>query len=87
MFDFDQSINQSGSAGLSVDIADPATACRAGAVVVGATVVVGSVGITTMAAPAVTLIPAAVAGGMWIAADQIRNNATANADKSEPAAA
>ena len=56
-----------GSAGMSVDITDPATACYAGAAVVGATVVVGSVGITTIAAPAVTLVPAVVAGGLYFA--------------------
>ena len=74
---------------MSIDIADPATACYAGAAVVGATVVVGSVGITTIAAPAVTLIPAAVAGGLYVAGRQIANNDTdaKPASKTESAAA
>ena len=79
------SIDQSGSAGMSVDITNPATACYAGAAVVGATVVVGSIGITTIAAPAVTLVPVAIAGGLYIAGRQIANGD--DASKTEPAVA
>ena len=60
----DSSISQSGSTGVSVDMSNPVHAAYAGAAVVGATVVVGSVGIMTVAAPGVVLIPAAVATGL-----------------------
>lgn len=63
----------SNNAGMSIDITDPATACYAGAAVVGATVVVGSVGLTTMAAPVVTLVPAAAAVGLYVAGDRMRD--------------
>lgn len=81
-----------GSAGMFDDITNPATACRAGAVVIGATVVVGSVGLTTMVAPAVTLIPTAGAIGLWAVADKIRDdkmdaNDAKSASETEPAAA
>lgn len=68
------------NAGMSIDITDPATACYAGAAVVGATVVVGSVGITTIAAPAVTLVPAAVAGGLYFAGRRMSADDTTTTD-------
>ena len=51
-------------AGVSVDMTNPVHAAYAGAAVVGATVIVGSVGIMTVAAPGVVLIPAAAAAGL-----------------------
>ena len=52
-----------GSAGLSVDITDPVHVAYAGAAVVGATVVTGSVAVTTIAAPGLVLVPGAIAAG------------------------
>ena len=66
-------------AGATLDIADRTTQCYLGAAVVGGTAVVGSVGLTTIAAPALTLIPAAVATGLYVYGDHIRNQ-RANAD-------
>ena len=53
-----------GSAGLSVDITDPVHVAYAGAAVVGATVVTGSVAVTTIAAPGLVLVPGAIAAGL-----------------------
>ena len=52
------------AAGVSVDMSDRSTQLYVGAAVVGATAVVGSVAVTTIAAPGLVLIPAAIAGGM-----------------------
>jgi len=73
MFDFN-TVDQTGDAGMNVDVTDPGTALRAGAVVLGSTVVVASVGVTTVAAPAFTLVPAAVATGLWVYADKMRDD-------------
>jgi len=43
---------------------NPVHAAYAGAAVVGGTVVVGSVGLTTMVAPGLVLVPGAVAAGL-----------------------
>ena len=74
------------TAGATLDINDRATQCYLGAAVVGGAVVVTSVGITTIAAPAVTLVPIAGAVALGVAGNHIRDNATAES-KTEPAAA
>ena len=71
--------------GTSFDIADASTACFLGAAVIGAGVVVASVGVTTMAAPAVTLVPLAGATTLAIAGNHIRDNR--DVDAAAPAAA
>ena len=80
-------ISQSGSTGVSVDMTNPVHAAYAGAAVVGATVVVGSVGIMTVAAPGVVLIPAAVATGLCAYAhyENNRDRTDADASTTEPA--
>ena len=68
------------SAGLSVDMTNPAHAAYAGAAVIGATAVVGSVALTTIAAPGLVLIPAAFAGGLVATGHYISNNNATDAD-------
>ena len=76
----------SNSVGATLDITDRATQCYLGAAVVGGAVVVTSVGVTTIAAPAVTLVPIAGAVALGIAGNHMRDNATAETT-TEPAAA
>ena len=77
MFNTPNSVDRSASAGLSVDLTNPAHAAYAGAAVIGTTAVVGSVAITTIAAPGSVLIPAAFAGGLVATGHYIsKNNAT-----------
>ena len=84
MFDFDNSINQINSNGISVDPTDPVQLAYAGAAVVGATVVVGSVAVTTIAAPGLVLVPGAIAGGLCAYAVHTNNNRdNASTDASE----
>ena len=71
------------TAGAALEFNDRATQCYLGAAVIGGAVVVTSVGVTTMAAPAVTLVPIAGAVALGVAGNHIRDNAT----KSESAAA
>ena len=78
------SIDQSGSAGMSVDMTDRATQLYVGAAVVGATAVVGSVAITAIAAPGLVLVPAAIAGGMVATGRFIANNDAIDAECPAP---
>ena len=68
-----------GDAGMSVDLTNPVHAAYAGASVIGATVVVGSVAVTTVAAPGLVLIPAAAAAGLCAYAHHENDRRTANA--------
>ena len=70
----DSSIDPISSAGLSVDLTNPAHAAYAGAAVIGTTAVVGSIALTTIAAPGLVLIPAAFAGGLVATGHYISNN-------------
>ena len=82
-----QPIDQIGSVGIvsnGLRLDDRATQCYLGAAVVGGAVVVTSIGITTMAAPAVTLAPIAGAVGLWIAGDRVRDNASTDAKTDTP---
>ena len=74
------------TAGASLDITDRSTQCYLGAAIVGGAVIVTSVGVTTIAAPAVTLVPIAGAVALGVAGNHIRDNATTETT-TEPAAA
>jgi transposase len=56
----------SNSVGATLDMSDRATQCYLGAAVIGGAVVVTAVGVTTIAAPAVTLVPIAGAAALAI---------------------
>ena len=76
-----------GSAGVNVEITNPAHIAYAGAAVVGGTVVVGSVTVTAVAAPGLVLIPGAVAAGLCAYGAHVSNQRAADADaKSAPVA-
>ena len=67
-------VNQTGDAGLSVDMNDRATQLYVGAAVVGGSVIVASVGLTAAAAPALVLAPTAVAVGLAATGRHIQND-------------
>ena len=78
---------RTGTAGaaLSIEPGNPVHMLYAGAAVTGAATVVTCVGVTTVAAPALTLLPVAAAGGMAAAAHFINDRRTdAAADDSAP---
>ena len=84
-----QSIDRDGTAGLSIDVQNPAHVAYAGAAVVGGTAVVGSVVVTGMVAPGIVLVPAAVGGALCAVGHHIsnRDNASTDAPKTDTAAA
>ena len=78
------SIGAVGAVNNGIRLDDRATQCYLGAAVLGGAVVVTAVGVTTIAAPAVTLIPIAGAAALAITGNHIRENASTDAKTDTP---
>ena len=72
----DSSVDASSGATLSIDPTDPVHGLYAAAAVTAGATIVGCVGVTTIAAPGLVLVPGCAAAAMAAGAAVINNNRT-----------
>ena len=73
------------TSGVAIDPSNPVHVAYTGAAVIGAATVTASVGIVTVAAPGMVLIPAAVAGGLCAYAHYENDRRTNDKSDAKPA--